>query len=104
MGHQKKCIKIEIPTKKQKLDGPGEDVSHRFSNLPTFKCEDGFYRNAKGDVIVYTDGAAPSNGKRNAAGVSIGRSGCGVFFNDEKQYSFYNPSAKLPDGNTNNFA
>ena len=69
----------------------------RFSGLPTFKCsETGFYKNDKGVVIVYTDGAAPSNGKRNAAGVSIGRSGCGVFFNETIFSSFYNPSGLFP--------
>ena len=61
--------------------------------MSTFKCsETGFYKNEKGIVVVYTDGAAPSNGKRNAAGVAIGRSGCGVFFNEQIFSSFYNPS------------
>lgn len=93
---------IEPPTRSNNLS---EDLKNRFSGLHTFKCsETGFYKNEKGIVIAYTDGAAPSNGKRNASGIAIGRSGCGVFFNEEKQYSFYNPSAKLPDGNTNNFA
>ena len=69
------------------------EIIIRFSGLSTFKCsESGFYKNEKGIVVVYTDGAAPSNGKRNAAGVAIGRSGCGVFFNEIIQSSFYNPS------------
>ena len=69
------------------------EIIARFSGLSTFKCsETGFYKNEKGIVVVYTDGAAPSNGKRNAAGVAIGRSGCGVFFNEEIFSSFYNPS------------
>ena len=69
------------------------EIIIRFSGLSTFKCsETGFYKNEKGIVVVYTDGAAPSNGKRNAAGVAIGRSGCGVFFNEKIFSSFYNPS------------
>lgn len=103
---------ISNPEKKPKFEllstenkPSGENMRARFSGLSTFKCpESGFYKNEKGVVVVYTDGAAPSNGKRNAAGIAIGRSGCGVFFNEAIFSSFYNPSAKLPDGNTNNFA
>ena len=88
------------PEKKPKLEflpdenlPTGENLKSRFSGLSTFKCsETGFYKNEKGIVVVYTDGAAPSNGKRNAAGVAIGRSGCGVFFNETIFSSFYNPS------------
>ena len=88
------------PEKKPKLEflpdenlPTGENLKAKFSGLSTFKCsETGFYKNEKGIVVVYTDGAAPSNGKRNAAGVAIGRSGCGVFFNETIFSSFYNPS------------
>ena len=78
------------------------NLKRQFGGLDTY-LHDGKLTNAQGQLVIYTDGACPSNGKRRN-GVVIAKSGCGVFGGPWLEESFRNPSGDDAECNTNNFA
>ena len=68
------------------------NVSSRYGGLPTYD-HNGKLRNQNGVLVIYTDGACPGNGKRNFAGKTTAKSGCGVYGGDWLKESFKNPSS-----------
>ena len=67
------------------------NLKRQYGGLDTFLVE-GKLLNSHGALVIYTDGAAPSNGKRRNGQV-IARSGCGVFGGPWLSESFANPSS-----------